>query len=57
MGQRSLAVEQNLETKEKIEDTKIKSNEIGLIHLLEILCYSYMAREDNPLVLGTSWIS
>ena len=49
MGQCSPAVEQNLEAEETFSNLKNKSDSIGLIKLLEKLCYSYKAHEYTPL--------
>ena len=49
MGQCSPSVEQNLEADESFAQLKESSDSIGLMRLLETLCYNYRAHEYTPL--------
>ena len=54
MGQCSPAVEQNLESEDTFAEIKRKSDSIGLIKLLESLCYNFKPHEYTPLGAWTA---
>ena len=54
MGQCSPTVERNLEGDDSYAELRSKADSIGLIKLLEKICYNYRAHEYKPLGAWTS---